>query len=276
MFCRFGRRSGSRPKLSVNFTLSNPPPTISVPLAKVKRRIAMLGTVRACHPMIWPVQPAINDQYEGNIMMIRTLAIAAALVATPATAATYLPVGPQLNVALTSVTGGGWTQCYSASMATIFGSSAATALAGCSGDRLLVAGRETGSGTLLVLAQALKVDALFNTGAADNGITNIANGTGWYNADDWSFGFAPAGEAVSKNECDTDVGVGRLCIHTLTFSGGYRINDLLGLNNSTDYEKLVFTNAGAVVPEPASWAMLIAGFGLVGAAARRRRAVTAA
>ncbi|WP_426169167.1 PEPxxWA-CTERM sorting domain-containing protein [Sandarakinorhabdus sp. DWP1-3-1] len=29
--------------------------------------------------------------------------------------------------------------------------------------------------------------------------------------------------------------------------------------------------AGATVPEPASWAMLIAGFGLVGAAARRRR-----
>jgi hypothetical protein len=30
-----------------------------------------------------------------------------------------------------------------------------------------------------------------------------------------------------------------------------------------------------VVPEPASWAMLIAGFGLVGATAHRRRAVTA-
>jgi hypothetical protein len=31
----------------------------------------------------------------------------------------------------------------------------------------------------------------------------------------------------------------------------------------------------AAVPEPATWAMLIAGFGLVGAAARRRRAITA-
>jgi hypothetical protein len=35
-------------------------------------------------------------------------------------------------------------------------------------------------------------------------------------------------------------------------------------------------NDGGVVPEPASWAMLIAGFGLVGAAARRRRVVAAA
>ena len=35
-------------------------------------------------------------------------------------------------------------------------------------------------------------------------------------------------------------------------------------------------NGTAVVPEPTSWAMLIAGFGLVGAAARRRRTVVAA
>jgi hypothetical protein len=209
--------------------------------------------------------------------MIRTLVIAAALAASPAAAATYLPVGPQLNVSLATVTGGGWTQCYSASMATIFGASAATTLAGCSGDRLLVAGRETGSSTFLVLAQALKTDVLFNTGAANNGTTNIANGTGWYNADNWSFGFVPAGETPNKNECDTASGQGRLCIHTLTFTGGFRINDIQGLNSSTDYEKLVFTSSGgAVVPEPASWAMLIAGFGLVGAVARRRRAATAA
>jgi hypothetical protein len=32
---------------------------------------------------------------------------------------------------------------------------------------------------------------------------------------------------------------------------------------------------GTAVPEPASWAMLIAGFGLVGATARRRRRITA-
>jgi hypothetical protein len=50
-----------------------------------------------------------------------------------------------------------------------------------------------------------------------------------------------------------------------------------------DYEDLafVFTNVGVTVggvPEPATWAMLIAGFGMVGAAARRRKglAVTTA
>ena len=37
----------------------------------------------------------------------------------------------------------------------------------------------------------------------------------------------------------------------------------------------VTINTGGAVPEPASWAMLIAGFGLVGAASRRRRAAIA-
>ena len=37
----------------------------------------------------------------------------------------------------------------------------------------------------------------------------------------------------------------------------------------------LYNNPNAGVPEPATWAMLIAGFGLVGAAARRRRTLTA-
>jgi hypothetical protein len=50
--------------------------------------------------------------------------------------------------------------------------------------------------------------------------------------------------------------------------------DLRG-GGDRDYDDLsfVFTNVGAknVVPEPATWMMLIAGFGLVGLAIRRRR-----
>jgi hypothetical protein len=44
--------------------------------------------------------------------------------------------------------------------------------------------------------------------------------------------------------------------------GGYESD-----NHTVGY----FTTPGGVVPEPATWAMLIAGFGLVGAAVRRRR-----
>lgn len=40
--------------------------------------------------------------------------------------------------------------------------------------------------------------------------------------------------------------------------------------------QFTITNVGAAVPEPSNWAMLITGFGLVGAAARRRRVSAAA
>lgn len=198
----------------------------------------------------------------------------AMLLASPALAVSYMPVGPQTNVALSTVTGGGWSLCYSATMGTAYGASASAPLAGCTGSKLMLAGRATGSSTLLVLAQADKADVLFNTGAANNGVTHTANGTGFYSAYGWSLGFAPAGEAVNKLECDTNSGDGRLCIHTLSFTGGYRINNIFGLNGSSDYEKLAFSNNG--VPEPAAWALMIAGFGLVGTALRRRPTAVAA
>ena len=41
-------------------------------------------------------------------------------------------------------------------------------------------------------------------------------------------------------------------------------------NDGIDFDDLAFHAAGDVVPEPASWALLIVGFGLTGAAMRRR------
>lgn len=53
----------------------------------------------------------------------------------------------------------------------------------------------------------------------------------------------------------------------LTTRAGYTFNS--GLSADTDIFRITFT--AAAVPEPASWAMMIAGFGLVGATMRRRR-----
>ncbi len=55
---------------------------------------------------------------------------------------------------------------------------------------------------------------------------------------------------------------------TVTFTG-------TAGDDGIDFDRLVYKGDGAV-PEPATWAMLIVGFGLVGFAARRRRAVLVA
>jgi hypothetical protein len=58
--------------------------------------------------------------------------------------------------------------------------------------------------------------------------------------------------------------------------------DVLGFNdqlrpNDFDYNDLqfAFTNVGGIIPEPATWALMIAGFGLVGFAMRRRKSALA-
>ena len=63
----------------------------------------------------------------------------------------------------------------------------------------------------------------------------------------------------------------------VSFAGTAKSIDFGGGANFVAYDNITFgsTTPGGV-PEPASWAMLIAGFGLVGAAARRRQSVLAA
>ena len=208
-------------------------------------------------------------------MYVRASAMATAgallAVSTPA-AAQYLPTGPQSNVSLSTVTGGGWTLCYQSTFAEAFGTSAATTLSACNGDLLLLAGRETGSETLLELAYAPKADALFDTGAADNGIFHNANGSDWFYADNYSWGFKIPGTDFTKYQCDTSPPDGNVCIHTLDV-GGYSINTTTTFGSN--YERLVFT-AASNVPEPSTWAMMLFGFGGIGAAMRRQRKKVAA
>ena len=100
-----------------------------------------------------------------------TAVVAAALASAPVAAATYLPVGPQQNVALATVLGGGWTLCYQKTMSVGLGASALDELAACGapGRNVMLAGRQTGDDTLLLLAQAPYADVTFNTGARENG-----------------------------------------------------------------------------------------------------------
>lgn len=184
----------------------------------------------------------------------------------------YNPLGAQSNVALATVTGGGWTQCYQATMNVSIGNDASTALANCGdGDLLMMAGRVTGSETLLSLAEGDKTQVLADTGQTST--THTVNGAEWWFSHNWSWGFTALGDTVNNNQCDTSDSPLSMCLHTLDGVGGYRINNITGLNNSTQYEKLLFVSSSAVtpgaVPEPGTTALL--GLGLMGFIAMRRK-----
>lgn len=144
----------------------------------------------------------------------RTLCLALAIAAlTPAAVASanppaYYPVGPQTNVAKSSLVG--WTQCFSGPF------NGTTPLAGvlsqCSGNYLMLAAGDNGSTTLLLLAAAPRTDVLFDT--AHTNTPHVANGSGWYFANDFSWGFANQGDLIHRSECDNVSGPLRMCWQT--------------------------------------------------------------
>ena len=181
---------------------------------------------------------------------------------------TYLPVGPQQNVPVSTVTNGGWTECYRDTYDTT-GNSWSAIQSGCSGDRLMLACRATGSSTLQLLAQAPSADVLTDTGT-DYVTVHSANGTDWYWNNNYSWGFAKAGDAVFKNQCDTSSSPGndtRLCWHTLdsgsgNIYGGYRCGSDAGLNSSSAFERIIYVQkAGTAltqsVPGLSQWGLLL-------------------
>ncbi len=86
--------------------------------------------------------------------------------------------------------------------------------------------------------------------------------------------------AQAFDDCTGDP-TGAFCNWTpvgVAFAGTAFSIDFAGTANRTGFDNITFGSAtpGGVVPEPGTWAMLIAGFGLVGMAARRRRVAAAA
>ena len=208
--------------------------------------------------------------------------------------AQYLPVGPQTNVPIDTVLNGGWTECYIDTYDNHM--NAEDVLDQCPGNLLMLACRQVGSDTLMLLAQGLRSDVTFNTGANED-VTHIANEVGWYfnigpidvvDPGINSWGFVRAGDSVEKDNCDTDDSGAvneRLCWHIQRTNGGYRCGSVRSLNSGPDaesYERIVYVSdqepsSPAQVPTLSVWGLIaFASFlGIVGFIVMRRRKVLA-
>ena len=93
-----------------------------------------------------------------NVIIILPLLVFVTLFSLhqEANAQLYLPVGPQTNVPVATVTGGGWTECFR----NLYTDNLDTdeVLSRCPGDKLMLACRATGSGVLTLLGQGDRGD----------------------------------------------------------------------------------------------------------------------
>ena len=186
--------------------------------------------------------------------MTMKYAIQAALLAAgglalsgTASAQAYMPVGVQQNVPEATVTGGGWTVCYSSGYDNS-GDSLAAIQASCSEEAVMMACRPVGDPNFTLLAAAPRADVFFDTGNPGTNpggyqTPHTANGVGWYYNDDWSWGFAPAGEPINRDSCDFFPGTVedlRMCIHTNggSTSDGYRCGNN-NLNGNAGWERVI-------------------------------------
>ena len=116
----------------------------------------------------------------------------------------------------------GWTRCmtgrYNDNQPAV-----ATVPQQCSGTHIMYGCRQVGSASWRVVAQGARGAVFTDTGNGDGGRTTQDNGVGWYFSNSWSMGFAPAGQAVTKNSCDTtnQGSNDRICWHT----GGGNLNN---------------------------------------------------
>ncbi|MCW8196578.1 hypothetical protein F6455_17425 [Proteobacteria bacterium 005FR1] len=146
--------------------------------------------------------------------------------------------GIQTNLPVDSLNG--WSQCYSASYADL-NAHAENMVAACTGSKIMLACRQTGSDTLTVAAYANRQDVFFDTGTG-NGV-HTANGVDWYYSPNYSMGFAPVGEGVTRYQADIQdqSDPERLSWHTLDqYTSGWRCGSAVWLNGNVSWEKVIY------------------------------------
>ena len=150
---------------------------------------------------------------------------------------------PMTDVPEANFTGQGWTECYS-DLYSNSGTPLSTIFSQCDKKYLMLACAPVGSTTFTVAAFANRNDVLTDTGAADNNITQIANGAGWYFNNSYSLGFVKAGDHVFKSACDADTSPNpemRLCWHTGagTLYNGWRCGATQDLSDDSAWKRVI-------------------------------------
>ena len=153
--------------------------------------------------------------------------------------------GVQLDMPEDELIERGWTRCWQG-LYGLGGQQAANIrnqiLSDCDGPMLVLACRPLHQANLSVLAMGMREDVLRDQGQNRAG-RHDANGVGWYFSDQWSWGFGPAGQPVSRNSCDTNQAVPeeRLCWHTSggAITSGYRCGRTT-LNGNNGWERLIY------------------------------------
>ena len=148
----------------------------------------------------------------------------------------YEAEGPQKNVEKALLFG--WEECYVGSYDEA-GDSLESLFGECSKANLMLACRQVGSSTFALLSHAPREAVFKDTMKSD--IPTIANGSGWYFNDDWSWGFAPLGAPIHLATCDIEASEPelRLCWHTgaNTLLAGWRCGATGIMSN--DWERVV-------------------------------------
>ena len=141
----------------------------------------------------------------------------------------------------------GWEQCYVDTYA-VSGAPLADILELCDEANLLMGCREAGTTTLLVAANAPRTDVLFDTDMSNT--PHDANGVGWYYDPSYSWGFAPQGLPIQRDNCDIvdsvflpgTGGEQRVCWSTFneTLVQGWRCGAADQLDFSVEYERVLY------------------------------------
>lgn len=217
----------------------------------------------------------------------RVIAISSAVVIASGAVASadpsYYPTGPQINVAVSTVSSGGWTRCYSDFYSSNL-PSLETFREQCQGDYVLYAAgsvADTSNFLLLAAGEAGVVFAGTNFlphTVVEMGAEQLSNGTYFYAQDTESFGFSENsiiqlwtadicvsyldnlqgddgnGGVIQVNpDCDSgDDGSKRLSWHgNLNGGGGWRIGTTTDLNGSNAFLREVWvsnSSSRAVMP----------------------------